>query len=111
MFATGIENSIPVINNGRTRIDELAKCRHYDYWQNDFELVKELDIQFLCYGPPIYKTFLGSRKYEWDFSDMAFRYLQRLSIMPIVDLCYFGVSDWIGNFQNRLSLKSLLNML
>lgn len=100
MFATGIENSVPVINNGRTRIDELSKCRHYDYWQKDFELVKELDIQFLRYGPPIYKTFLGRGKYDWEFSDMTFRYLQQLSIFPIVDLCHFGVPDWIGNFQN-----------
>ncbi len=29
MFATGIENSIPTINNGRTRIDEMEKCGHY----------------------------------------------------------------------------------
>ena len=23
-----------------------------------------------------------------------------MNIMPIVDLCHFGVPDWIGNFQN-----------
>src|SRR5205085_11188094 len=26
--------------------------------------------------------------------------LHRLDIVPIVDLCHFGVPDWIGNFQN-----------
>ena len=31
MFATGIENSIPTINNGRTRIDEMEKCGHYKH--------------------------------------------------------------------------------
>ena len=29
MFATGIENSIPTIDNGRTRIDQMEKCGHY----------------------------------------------------------------------------------
>lgn len=100
MFATGIENSVPLINNGRTRIDELAKCRHYQYWQKDFDLVKELDIQFLRYGPPIHTTFLGSKKYDWEFSDIAFRYLRKLSIIPIVDLCHFGLPSWLGDFQN-----------
>ncbi len=26
--------------------------------------------------------------------------LRRRDIVPIVDLCHFGVPDWIGNFQN-----------
>src|SRR5690348_5262799 len=36
MFATGIENSYPTINNGRTRIDEMDKCGHYEKWCTDF---------------------------------------------------------------------------
>jgi beta-glucosidase len=41
IFATGIENSTPTINNGKTRVDELDKCGHYKYWKKDFGLVKE----------------------------------------------------------------------
>src|SRR5207244_2128457 len=26
--------------------------------------------------------------------------MRRLGVIPIVDLCHFGVPDWIGNFQN-----------
>ena len=44
MFATGIENSIPTINNGRTRIDQMEKCGHYKYWQTDFALLEELGL-------------------------------------------------------------------
>ena len=100
MFATGIENSVPVINNGSKRIDELEKCGHYRYWQKDIDLVKEMDIQFLRYGPPIYKTFTAADKFDWEFTDSVFAYIKHRQIIPIVDLCHFGVPDWIGNFQN-----------
>jgi beta-glucosidase/6-phospho-beta-glucosidase/beta-galactosidase len=100
IFATGIENSIPTINNGRTRIDEMEKCGHYSWWKRDFELVQELGINFLRYGPPIHRVFLGDGKYDWSFSDEVFRELRQKKITPIVDLCHFGLPDWLGNFQN-----------
>jgi beta-glucosidase/6-phospho-beta-glucosidase/beta-galactosidase len=103
MFATGIENSYPVIveNHGhRQRVDEMAKCFHYDRWREDFDLVKQLGIEFLRYGPPYYKTHLAPGKYDWSFTDETFAELKRLGITPIADLCHFGVPDWIGDFQN-----------
>src|SRR3954465_12017126 len=33
-------------------------------------------------------------------SDLTFGELRRRNIIPIVDLCHFGVPDWIGDFQN-----------
>ncbi len=33
-------------------------------------------------------------------SDETLNELRRLDITPIVDLCHFGVPDWIGDFQN-----------
>ncbi|WP_134499653.1 family 1 glycosylhydrolase [Microvirga pakistanensis] len=100
MFATGIENSIPTINNGRTRIDQMEKCGHYKHWQTDFDLLADLDVQVLRYGPPLHTAFLGPERYDWSFADMTFGELKRRDIIPIVDLCHFGVPDWIGNFQN-----------
>jgi beta-glucosidase/6-phospho-beta-glucosidase/beta-galactosidase len=100
MFATGIENSIPTINNGRTRIDQMEKCGHYKHWRTDFDLLDELDIQVLRYGPPLHTSFLGPGRYDWSFADMTFGEIQRRNLIPIVDLCHFGVPDWIGNFQN-----------
>ena len=50
MFTTGIENSYPTIQlpSGAThRVDEMEKCGHYERWQEDFRLVKELGIDFL----------------------------------------------------------------
>src|SRR5205085_9126949 len=42
----------------------------------------------------------GPGKYDWSFADETFAELKRLGITPIVDLCHFGVPDWIGDFQN-----------
>ncbi|MDO7887180.1 family 1 glycosylhydrolase [Hymenobacter cheonanensis] len=100
LFATGIENSNPTIQNGTVRQDEYEKCGHYKFWQKDFELVQELGIEYLRYGPPIHTTWMGPGKYNWDFADATFNDLLRRNIMPIVDLCHFGVPDWLGNFQN-----------
>jgi beta-glucosidase len=100
MFATGVENSYPTIHQGRERVDEFEKCGHYAHWQTDFDKVEELSLRFLRYGPPLYKTFLGPQKYDWSFADLTFNDLKRRKIVPITDLCHFGVPDWIGNFQN-----------
>ncbi len=55
IFATGVENSYPTISgrNGRlTRIDQMEKCGHYEFWREDFRLVRELGIDYLRYGAP-----------------------------------------------------------
>ncbi len=100
MFATGIENSIPTINNGRTRVDQMDACDHYRQWRVDFDCVQEIGIQFLRYGPPLHRAYLAPGRYDWEFADLALSDLKRRDITPIVDLCHFGVPDWIGDFQN-----------
>ena len=100
MFATGIENSIPTINNGKTRVDQMEASDFYRRWLEDFDCVEEIGIQYLRFGPPIHRTFLGPGKYDWEFADLTLNELKRREITPIVDLCHFGVPDWMGNFQN-----------
>lgn len=100
MFATGIENSCPTIRGGAERVDELEKCGHYQHYRRDFDCVQELGVRFLRYGPPIHRTFLGEGRYDWSFADDTFGELHRRQIIPIVDLCHFGLPDWLGNFQN-----------
>lgn len=100
MFATGIENSYPTIQNGTVRMDGMDKAKHYTHWRLDFDLVEDMGISFLRYGPPLHTTWLGPNRYDWTFADMTFAELKRRNIVPIVDLCHFGVPDWIGNFQN-----------
>ncbi|MBA2762267.1 MAG: family 1 glycosylhydrolase, partial [Segetibacter sp.] len=102
MFSTGIENSYPtIISDGKKiRVDELEKTNFYNRWKEDFGLVKEMGIKFLRYGPQYYSTHVGPGQYNWEFADETFRELKSLGITPIVDLCHFGVPDWIGDFQN-----------
>jgi beta-glucosidase/6-phospho-beta-glucosidase/beta-galactosidase len=103
LFATGIENSYPVVTgrDGRdVRVDEMEKCSHYARWREDFALVRELSLEYLRYGPPYYRTHCGADRFDWEFADLTLRELRRLKIQPIADLCHFGVPDWIGNFQN-----------
>jgi beta-glucosidase len=100
MFATGIENSAPTIKGGRVRVDEMEKCGHYEQWRTDFELVRELGITFLRYGPPLHHSFLGPGHYDWSFADVTFADIREKDFVPIVDLCHFGVPDWVGDFQN-----------
>jgi beta-glucosidase len=102
MFATGIECSYPTIRtpSGKKRVDELEKCRHYERWRDDLRLTRELGIRYLRYGPPYYRMHLGPGRYDWSWTDMVFPEIRRLNLVPIVDLCHFGVPDWLESFQN-----------
>lgn len=100
MFATGIECSNPTIDHGKTRRDQLLECGHYDRWRDDLRLTVELGLKVLRYGLPIHRVWLGPGKFDWEFADLAMAEMQRLDIIPILDLCHFGVPDWVGNFQN-----------
>jgi beta-glucosidase/6-phospho-beta-glucosidase/beta-galactosidase len=100
MFASGIENSNPTIAHGRIRRDQMEECGHYQQWRTDFALAAGLGIRTLRYGVPLHRNWLGPDRYDWSFADQAFAELRKLGIVPIADLCHFGVPDWIGNFQN-----------
>jgi beta-glucosidase/6-phospho-beta-glucosidase/beta-galactosidase len=100
MFATGVENSAPAIKGGKVRVDEMERCGHYARWREDFELVRETGVSFLRYGVPLHKVFLAADRFDWSFSDQAFAALRGMDIIPVADLCHFGVPDWIGDFQN-----------
>jgi beta-glucosidase/6-phospho-beta-glucosidase/beta-galactosidase len=103
IFATGIECSYPTItgpDGRRRRVDELEKTYHYRHWQEDLRLVRQLGLRHLRYGPPYHRVHLGPGRYDWEFTDRAFAEMRRLGLVPIVDLCHFGVPDWIGDFQN-----------
>jgi len=102
MFATGIECSYPVIDvDGRPhRRDQMAECDHYARWREDFELTLATGCRHLRYGPPYYQMHLGPGRYDWSFTDEVLPAMRAMGIVPIIDLCHFGVPDWIGDFQN-----------
>ncbi len=100
MFATGIECSYPTIGHGKIRRDQLRECGHYDRWEEDLGLVKEMGLRVLRYGLPYYSIHKAPGKFDWSFADEVMNEMKRLDIIPILDLMHFGVPDWIENFQN-----------
>lgn len=101
LFATGIECSYPAIRNGSFRVDELETTGHYRRWREDLSLTRELGIRVLRYGVPYHKVSIGPDHYDWSFLDEVLTEMRRLEIEPILDLCHFGMPDWLGNsFQN-----------
>jgi beta-glucosidase/6-phospho-beta-glucosidase/beta-galactosidase len=99
MFAVGIECSCPRIADG-ARVDQLRDTGHYELWKTDLKLVRELGLRYLRYGPPIYKVCPEKGRYDWSFLDPIMHEMRRLGIVPIIDLCHFGLPDWLGDFQN-----------
>ena len=93
MFATGIECSYPTIENGRVRRDLLEECGHYQHWQTDLRLVREMGLRVLRYGLPYHKIHLGPDRYDWEFADLVMAEMRQLDIIPILDLLHFGVPD------------------
>src|SRR5688572_27622305 len=100
MFATGIECSAPTIEGGKWRIDELAETGHYKHWRRDLDLVRQLGLKFLRYGPPLHLINYREDKYDWAFTDDVCGRMEEIGVVPIMDLCHFGVPDWLENFQN-----------
>ena len=107
MFATGIECSYPTIEQGRWRRDEMATTRHYELWQRDFELAREIGVTYLRYGPPLPLIYAAPGRFDWGLIDEAMAELDAHGPEPIVDLCHFGVPSWLGDFQNAEVARAL----
>lgn len=103
IFATGIENSAPLIagpDGKDLRRDEMTLCGHDKRFAEDFALAKEVGVSHLRYGVPCYRVHVGPGRFDWAFSDAAFGALRESGLIPIVDLCHFCTPDWIGGFQD-----------
>jgi beta-glucosidase/6-phospho-beta-glucosidase/beta-galactosidase len=98
-FATGVENSAPLLPGGR-RVDQLAKCGHYDHWADDFGLMRELGIGAVRYGPPLYRVLPAPGLYDWAGLDDQMAWLERSGISVFADLCHFGVPDWMSGLDD-----------
>ena len=42
----------------------------------------------------------GAQRYDWSFADEVFADLRRRAVVAIVDLCHFGLPEFLGSFQN-----------
>lgn len=99
MLATGFECSYPTVQHG-TRRDEIAETGHYERWQEDLELCRRIGARFVRYGLPYYSMHTGPHQYDWTWADQVLPAMRDLGLVPILDLCHFGVPDWVRGFQN-----------
>jgi beta-glucosidase/6-phospho-beta-glucosidase/beta-galactosidase len=100
IFASGIECSNPTIENHRWRRDLMDATGHYRCWKQDLELAVEIGLSHLRYGPPLHLTYPARGRQEWTLIDGPMEAMQRMGLTPIIDLCHFGVPDWLESFQN-----------
>lgn len=101
MFSTGIECSYPTIQHGKHRVDELATTGHYERWKEDLQITHDMGITHLRYGIPYHLANPAPGVYDWSMMDDVLAEMQRLNLEPMIDLCHFGMPDWLGNsFQN-----------
>lgn len=100
IFATGIECSYPTVKNGRWRSDQMAATGHYRRWPDDLDLCVELGLSHLRYGPPLHLILQGPGRYDWSFADQAMEGMRERGLVPILDLCHFGLPSWLESFQN-----------
>ncbi|MGZ3183686.1 MAG: glycoside hydrolase family 1 protein [Telluria sp.] len=100
MFATGIDSSAPTAGPERTRRDHMRACGHDEHWRTDLALAQAVGARYLRYGVPLYRTWHAPGSYDWSFADAAYGEMRRLGIVPMAELCRFGVPDWVGDFQN-----------
>ena len=50
---------LPDRSTATARVDQLRDTGHYEMWQTDLKLVRELGLRYLRYGPPIYRILHG----------------------------------------------------
>lgn len=100
LFATGIENSAPTIKeagSGSTKWRNAASTSDGGPTSNSSRIWGFASST----TAPNSQEWLGDGHYDWTFADETFADLKAKDILPIVDLCHFGVPDWVGNFRTR----------
>ena len=107
--ACGEEASDPlVVHEGREiRVDELAASGHLNHQDEDLAAVAGLGVRLWRYGMPWRLTEPEAGVYDWSLWDRALASCERHGLVPIVDLCHFGLPahhrgfadpEWVEGF-------------
>jgi len=96
----GEEGSDPlVLHEGRTiRVDEYAASGHLEQLDQDLADVAALGIEVWRYGMPWRLAEPSPGVYDWTAWDRALDACRRHGLLPVVDLCHFGLPDYYGGF-------------
>jgi beta-glucosidase len=98
--ACGEEASDPLVSHdGETvRVDELAASAHLEHQDADLAAVAALGVRLWRYGMPWRLSEPAPGTYDWSWWDRALAACDRHGLVPIVDLCHFGLPDHYGGF-------------
>jgi len=108
--ACGEEASDPLVlhDGGVVRVDELAGSGHLDRLDEDLADVASLGVRIWRYGMPWRLTEPEPGAYDWTLWDRALDACDRHGLVPVVDLCHFGLPDhhpgfcdpaWVEGFR------------
>jgi hypothetical protein len=98
--ACGEEASDPtVLHDGSVvRVDELSASAHLQHQDADLAAVRALGVRLWRYGMPWRLVEPKPGQYDWRLWDRALEACDRHGLVPIVDLCHFGLPDHYPGF-------------
>jgi hypothetical protein len=108
--ACGEEASDPtVLHDGSVvRVDELAASAHLDHQDADLAAVSDLGVRLWRYGMPWRLIEPCPGQYDWTLWDRALEACNRHGLVPIVDLCHFGLPDHYPGFCDPVWVAGFL---
>lgn len=94
IYATGIENSDPMVNG--VRRNQLRQAHDfYEHWEERLENIAALGITWLRFGEGYSHVHLGPQDYNFDLTNKVLQKCKSLGITVIADLLHFGLPDWM----------------
>lgn len=107
VWSCGEEGSDPVVHyQGRDlRVDQFTASGHDQPGQAvaDMKAVASLGVGHVRYGAPWRMTERSPGWYDWRRWDRAMAACEEAELVPVVDLCHFGLPDHLGRggFRDR----------
>jgi hypothetical protein len=101
--ACGEEASDPTVfhEGSLVRVDELEASGHLRNQDTDLATVAGLGVRMWRYGMPWRLVEPRPGEYDWTLWDRAFEACRRHGLVPVVDLCHFGLPDHYPGFCDR----------
>lgn len=96
----GEEGSDPTVahDGSIVRVDQFAASGHFDHQDADLAAVRSLGVDLWRYGMPWRLTEPQPGRYDWTLWDRALESCARHGLVPVVDLCHFGLPDHYRGF-------------
>ncbi len=95
----GIENGWMAQTDrpGKRLLDVYLQMQHYERWEDDLSLARDLGINAMRYSVPWYLSNPAPGQYDWDWIARPLDWLLEHGIEPIVDLIHYGTPTWLEN--------------